>query len=78
MNKYSKELSAEIAQDEGIKYDSELKDEMFEYIFFENCREQFVLVLGFRCGELVSGVLLLWVLILLKRGIVQVELGKVE
>lgn len=39
MNKYSKELSAEIAQDEGIKYDSELKDEMFEYIFFENCRE---------------------------------------
>lgn len=33
MNRYSEELSAEIAQDEGIKYDSELKHEMFEYMF---------------------------------------------
>lgn len=32
MNKYSEELSAEIAQDEGIKYDNELKREMFEYM----------------------------------------------
>lgn len=33
MDRYSKELSAEIAQDDGIKYDDELKDEIFDYIF---------------------------------------------
>ena len=40
MNKYSEELQAEILQDEGIQYDESLKDEMFDYIFFENIREQ--------------------------------------
>lgn len=33
MNRYSEELSAEITQDEDIQYDSELKREMFEYMF---------------------------------------------
>lgn len=39
MNKYSKELQSEILQDEDIKYDEELREEMFNYIFFENNRE---------------------------------------
>lgn len=39
MNKYSEELQAEILQDEGIQYDESLKDEMFDYIFFENNKE---------------------------------------
>lgn len=39
MNKYSEELQAEILQDEGIQYDESLKDEMFDYIFFENYKE---------------------------------------
>ena len=39
MNKYSEELQAEILQDEGIPYDESLKDEMFDYIFFENNKE---------------------------------------
>lgn len=39
MNKYYEELCAEILQDEDIQYDESLKDEMFEYIFFENMRE---------------------------------------
>ena len=39
MNKYSEELQAEIPQDEEIQYDKDLKDEMFDYIFFENMRE---------------------------------------
>lgn len=39
MNKYHEELQAEILQDEGIQYDESLKDEMFDYIFFENNKE---------------------------------------
>ena len=39
MNKYFEELQAEILQDEGIQYDESLKDEMFDYIFFENNKE---------------------------------------
>jgi hypothetical protein len=39
MNKYSEELQSEILQDEDIQYDESLKDEMFDYIFFENMRE---------------------------------------
>lgn len=39
MNRYSEELQAEILNDEGIQYDESLKDEMFDYIFFENIRE---------------------------------------
>ena len=39
MNKYSEELQAEILQDEDIQYDESIKDEMFDYIFFENMRE---------------------------------------
>lgn len=39
MNKYSEELQAEILQDEEIQYDESLKDEMFDYIFFENNKE---------------------------------------
>ena len=39
MNKYSEELQAEILRDEGIQYDESIKDEMFDYIFFENMRE---------------------------------------
>lgn len=39
MNKYSEELQAEILQDEDIQYDESLKDEMFDYMLFENNRE---------------------------------------
>lgn len=39
MNKYSEELQTEILQDEDIQYDESIKDEMFDYIFFENMRE---------------------------------------
>ena len=39
MNKYFEELQAEILQDEDIQYDESLKDEMFDYIFFENNKE---------------------------------------
>ena len=39
MNKYSEELQAEILHDEDIQYDESIKDEMFDYIFFENMRE---------------------------------------
>lgn len=39
MNKYSEELQAEILQDDEIQYDEEIKDEMFNYIFFENVKE---------------------------------------
>lgn len=39
MNKYSDELQAEILQDEDIQYDESLKDEMFDYIFFENYKK---------------------------------------
>lgn len=39
MNKYSEELQTEILQDEEIQYDESLKDEMFNYIFFENVKE---------------------------------------
>lgn len=39
MNKYSEELQTEILQDEEIQYDESLKDEMFDYIFFENVKE---------------------------------------
>lgn len=39
MNKYHEELCAEIEQEQEIQYDESLKDEMFDYIFFENMRE---------------------------------------
>lgn len=39
MNKYHEELCAEIEQEQEIQYDENLKDEMFDYIFFENMRE---------------------------------------
>ena len=39
MNKYSEELQAEILQDEEIQYDEEIREEMFNYIFFENNKE---------------------------------------
>lgn len=39
MNKYHEELCAEIEQDKGIQYDEEIREEMFNYIFFENYKE---------------------------------------
>ena len=39
MNKYSEELQAEILQDKEIQYDEEIREEMFDYIFFENNKE---------------------------------------
>ena len=39
MNKYYNELCAEIEQDKGIQYDESLRDDMFDYIFFENMKE---------------------------------------
>ena len=39
MNKYHEELCAEIEQEQEIQYNESLKDEMFDYIFFENMRE---------------------------------------
>jgi len=39
MSKYFEELQAEILQDEGIQYDKEIQEEMFNYIFFENSKE---------------------------------------
>lgn len=39
MNKYYEELCSEIEQDKGIQYDESLRDDMFDYIFFENMRE---------------------------------------
>lgn len=39
MSNYSEELYQEMLSDEGIQYDESLKDEMFDYIFFENMRE---------------------------------------
>lgn len=39
MNKYYDELCAEIEQDKGIQYDESLRDDMFNYIFFENYKE---------------------------------------
>lgn len=39
MNKYYDELCSEIEQDNGIQYDESLRDDMFDYIFFENYKE---------------------------------------
>lgn len=39
MNKYQQELCEEIEQDNGIQYDEEIRQEMFDYIFFENNKE---------------------------------------
>lgn len=39
MNNYNEELYEEMLSDEGVQYDDSLKDEMFDYIFFENMRE---------------------------------------
>ncbi len=39
MNKYYDELCSEIEQDKGIQYDESLRDDMFDYIFFENNKE---------------------------------------
>ena len=39
MNKYSEELQAEILNDEDVQYDESIKDEMFNYLFFENVCE---------------------------------------
>jgi hypothetical protein len=39
MNKYQKELCAEIEQEQEIQYDEEIREEMFDYIFFENNKE---------------------------------------
>ena len=39
MNKYYNELCSEIEQDEEIQYDEEIREEMFNYIFFENNKE---------------------------------------
>ena len=39
MNKYYDELCSEIEQDNGIQYDESLRDDIFDYIFFENMRE---------------------------------------
>lgn len=39
MNKYYEELCAEIEQDKGIQYDESLRDDMFDYMFFESDKE---------------------------------------
>lgn len=39
MSKYYEELCAEIEQDKGIQYDEDIREEMFNYIFFENNKE---------------------------------------
>ena len=39
MNKYQQELCEEIEQDTGIQYDEEIRQEMFNYMFFENNKE---------------------------------------
>ena len=39
MNKCHEELCAEIDQEQEIQYDEEIREEMFNYIFFENMRE---------------------------------------
>lgn len=36
MNKYQQELCEEIEQEQEIQYDEEIRQEMFNYIFFEN------------------------------------------
>jgi len=39
MNKYYEELCSEIEQDNGIQYDENLRDDMCDYMLFENNRE---------------------------------------
>ena len=39
MNKYHEELCAEIEQEQEIQYDEDIREEMFNYIFFENNKE---------------------------------------
>lgn len=36
MNRYYEELCAEIEQDKGVQYDKELREEIVEYMLFEN------------------------------------------
>lgn len=39
MNKYHEELCSEIEQEQEIQYDEDIREEMFDYIFFENNKE---------------------------------------
>lgn len=39
MSKYYEELCAEIEQDKGIQYDEEIREEMLNYMLFENNKE---------------------------------------
>lgn len=39
MNKYQEELSAEIEQEESIQYDEAIREEIRDYMLFENDKE---------------------------------------
>ena len=39
MNKYQEELSAEIEQEESIQYDEDIREEVRDYMLFENDKE---------------------------------------
>lgn len=39
MNKYQEELSAEIEQDTEIQYDEDIREEIQDYMLFENDKE---------------------------------------
>ena len=39
MNKYQEELSAEIEQEDSIQYDKDIREEIRDYMLYENDKE---------------------------------------